>query len=75
MAKPIIEKLSGVINGYNTIFETSKGYVPGSVRVFRNGALNEGTLKDGWKELGNRRIAMKEPPVPTDVLQAYYIAQ
>lgn len=75
MPCPIIEKLSGVTNGFNTIFETSRGYVAGSVRVFVNGIVNEGSLVDGWKELGNKRIAMNEVPRPTDILQAYYIPQ
>jgi len=73
MVCPRIEKLSGVVNGFNTVFETSVSYVPGSVRVFRNGNLNEGSLVDGWTELGGNRIAMNEPPIPTDIMQAYYI--
>lgn len=75
MSCPIIEKLSGVINGYNLVFETSRSYVPGSVRVFVNGNVNEVSGPDGWKELGSKRIAMKEIPRPTDILQAYYIPQ
>jgi hypothetical protein len=75
MSCPIIEKLSGTANGFNTIFETSRGYVPGSVRVFVNGIVGEGSLTDGWKELGNKRIAMNDPPRPTDILQAYYVTQ
>ncbi len=75
MSSPVIEKLSGVANGFNTIFETSRGYVPGSVRVSVNGIVGEGSLTDGWKELGNKRISMNEPPRPTDIMQAYYIAE
>ena len=75
MPCPRIEKLSGVINGFNTIFETSAGYLPGSVRVFRNGILNEGSLIDGWTELGNKRISLNEAPIPGDVMQVYYIPQ
>jgi len=73
MACPFIEKLSGVANGFNTIFETSNSYVAGSVRVFVNGIVNEASGPDGWFELGSNRISMKEPPRPTDIIQAYYI--
>lgn len=73
MACPIISKLSGVANGFNTIFETGHHYVTGSVRVFVNGIVNEASGPDGWSELGANRISMKEPPRPTDILQAYYI--
>lgn len=73
MPCPIIEKLSGTTNGFNVIFETSQSYVAGSVRVFANGIVGEGSLTDGWKELGGNRIAMNDPPRPTDILQAYYI--
>jgi hypothetical protein len=73
MACPLIEKLSGAINGFNVIFETSNSYVAGSVRVFVNGSVNEASGPDGWSELGTNRIAMKEPPRPTDIMQAYYI--
>jgi len=75
MSFPIIEKLSGVTNGFNMVFKTSRSYIPGSVRVFVNGIVGEGSLSDGWKELGNKRILMNEPPRPTDVMQAYYIPQ
>ena len=75
MSSPVIEKLSGTANGFNTIFETSRGYIAGSVRVFINGIVGEGSLTDGWKELGGKRIAMNEPPRPTDILQAYYTAE
>lgn len=73
MGCPKIEKLSGLANGFNTIFETSMVYTPGSVRVFRNGIVNEASGPDGWTELGGKRISMKEPPKTTDILQAYYI--
>jgi hypothetical protein len=73
MVCPIIEKLSGVVNGFNTIFETSHHYVAGSVRIFVNGNVNEASGPDGWKELGTNRISLKEIPRPTDILQAYYI--
>jgi hypothetical protein len=70
---PIIERLSGVINGYNVVFETSRPYVPGSLKVFHNGLLGLEELVDGWVELGNGRIRLKEIPREGDILQAYYL--
>lgn len=52
---------------------TSASYVAGSVRVFRNGLLLEPSLVDGWTELGNKKILLKEAPKDTDIMQAYYI--
>jgi len=75
MSFPIVEKLSGVTDGFNTVFETSRSYAAGSVRVFANGIVGEGSLSDGWKELGNKRILMNKPPRSGDVIQAYYIVQ
>jgi len=73
MKCPKIETLQGSANGVNTIFKTSNSYRPGSVRVFRNGILEEPTLVDGWTELGFKRIQLKEAPEIGDILQAYYI--
>lgn len=70
---PVFQGLDGICNGINTYFETQSQYLAGSVRVFRNGALLEGSLSDGWTELGNKKILMKEPPKATDIMQAYYI--
>jgi hypothetical protein len=74
MATPIFKKLYGIIDGVNKHFETPTAYKPGSVRVFRNGALLEASLPDGWSELGSNRILLKEAPKPTDIMQAYYIS-
>jgi len=74
---PLIQPMSGPVNGANTIFETPTAYVPGSVRVFINGQLKRVDLEDGWTELGGRRVRLKEAPLPApgsvDVVQAYYI--
>jgi hypothetical protein len=70
---PVIERLTGTTNGANRTFETSTDYKPGTVRVFRNGMLNEKSLVDGWVELGGKRIRVHEPPKTTDIMQAYYI--
>jgi len=65
--------MDGVIDGNNKLFLTSADYIVGSVRVFRNGALLERSLVDGWTELGSKKILLKEAPRDTDIMQAYYI--
>lgn len=73
MALPVFERLDGVTDSNNKLFLTSANYVTGSVRVFRNGALLEGSLVDGWTEMGSKKILLKEAPKDTDIMQAYYI--
>lgn len=73
MGLPVFEPLSGVIDGNNKHFMTSTSYVAGSVRIFRNGMLLEGSMVDGWTELGSKKILLKEAPKDTDIMQAYYI--
>lgn len=73
MRCPKIETLQGSANGVNLIFKTTSSYRPGTVKIFRNGILEEASLKDGWTELGFKRIQFKEAPIAGDVLQAYYI--
>ena len=70
---PIIRRLDGAANGFNTVFETPTQYLSGSVQVFLNGILLKKDLDDGWSEGGNRKIVLKEAPRENDVLQAYYI--
>jgi hypothetical protein len=73
VALPVFERLDGLTDSSNKLFLTSVDYVSGSVRVFRNGALIEASLVDGWVELGTNRILLNEAPVATDIMQAYYI--
>lgn len=73
MPIPVFRRLDGITNGINKLFETQNDYLAGSVRVFRNGALLEASLVDGWTELGSRKILMKEAPKDTDIMQAYFI--
>lgn len=75
MKAPIIEDLSGITNGINTVFRTSAPYKPGTVRIFRNGMMGRSPLADGWVELGGDRLQLKEPPVLGDILQVYYLPQ
>jgi hypothetical protein len=73
VAFPVIELLDGVTDSNNKLFLTSGNYVAGSVRVFRNGALLEASLVDGWTELGSKKVLLKEAPKDTDIMQAYYL--
>lgn len=73
LAIPTIEKLSGPTNGFNVVFETSRGYIPGSTKVFRNGLLGLEELTNGWSELGDKKIKFKEPPQDGEVFQIYYL--
>lgn len=75
MGHPRFEKLSGAINGFNVVFETSAAYAPGSVRVFLNGVLLQKSTAEGFSEAGSNRIKMKEPPRVGEVVQAFYLAQ
>jgi hypothetical protein len=69
----LIEVPQGIINGINTLFQTSASYLAGSVVVFLNGQLKRGDYSDGWVELGNRYVNLKIPPETGDVVQIYYV--
>lgn len=56
----IEEKLSGVIDGENTVFTTLNNYKSGSTRVFINGLKQ--TQGTSYVESGNRIITFSEPP-------------
>lgn len=70
---PIIELAGGPVNGLNKVFTSSAAYVPGSVRVFRNGLLNRKADTDGWVELGNKKVRLNETPKIGDVIKLYYL--
>ena len=72
MGLPVFETPPETTNGSNKVFTTSADYKKKSVRVWRNGMLNRKEDIDGWIELGNRKVEMKEPPEATDVIQIYY---
>ena len=73
MSCPVIEPADGIVNGTNTIFRTSRCYIPGSLRVFLNGILIRRDLDDGWAELGDRKVELNEAPNTGDVVQLYYV--
>lgn len=72
MGFPLIKKLDGITDGINRAFYTEFTYITGTVRVFRNGILINGSLDDGWIEQGGNKILMKEPPACGDGMQAFY---
>jgi hypothetical protein len=73
MPVPVFETLVGAVNDFNTVFYTAADYVPGSVRVVRNGLLGSAPLTDGWYELGGKKLQLKEAPITGDVMRAYYL--
>jgi hypothetical protein len=73
MPFPVIEKLQGAVNDINVTFETSRPYITGSVKVFRNGLVGLEPLTDGWSELGGTRVRLDEVPKTGDILQVYYL--
>lgn len=70
---PVIELAGGPVNGVNKIFTSSASYVPGSVRVFRNGLLNRKGDTDGWVELGSKKVRLTETPKIGDIIKLYYL--
>lgn len=74
MVAPRFETPAGSLNGVNKTFQTSVVYRPGSLRVWRNGMLNEGGLADGWVELSGNQFQMNEAPVFDDILRVYYLS-
>jgi hypothetical protein len=71
---PRIATAVGVVNGSNVIFETPGDYIPGSLRVWRNGLVNRPTDPDGWVELSGKKFRMNTAPLPGDVIRVYYLA-
>jgi hypothetical protein len=69
----VIEKADGDVDGVNRVFRVNSPYVPGSVRVFRNGQLETVTLQDGWVEIGSQKVRLHEAPKPGDVISCYYL--
>lgn len=74
MATPTIESLSGIVDGANTIFETTYSYVSGSTQVWQDGQMLRKDYDDGWSELGTNRIRMAVAPKAGSVMQMYYLA-
>ena len=73
MAQAFIDPLIGVVDGLNTLFQTPRPYISGSVTVFVNGIAALAVNDDGWTESSdNISITLKEAPRVGDVPSAYY---
>jgi hypothetical protein len=67
-----IEQAIGPVDGTNTYFSTSVGYISGSLDVFLNGILLRKQDDDGWVELAGTNFEMKRPPSPGDIVSVFY---
>lgn len=65
------ETPSGVTDGSNVSFATSRHYASSSTMVYRNGLREE--LNGGYSEQDNNTLIFTTPPLPTDLLQVDYL--
>lgn len=63
------EDAIGEVDGVNDEFETSIGYVPGSLDTFVDGILE----KDAHTELGGKLFRMNEIPLVGEILRVIYL--
>ena len=75
MAEPFLELAIGPINGINTVYETSRPYLPGTTAVWVNGDLHVQANEDGWIETSPQDgvFSMKEAPEVDDVIQIFFL--
>lgn len=71
----IEDRVAGISDGVNTLFQTAQAYRAGTLVAFRNGQALERTKNNGYIELGGKLFRMKEPPLPQDVVGAYYVVE
>jgi hypothetical protein len=71
----VIELLDPLPDGVVQEFSTSRNFKPGTVSVWLNGMRLIQEYEDGFLEIGNRYIRLKEIPRPGDCLQAQYEAE
>lgn len=69
---PITEAVIGTKDGLNTIFETSATYVPHTLFVYRNGALQ---LESFAVELGGKRFQVIDPPDDYEDIYVRYLSR
>jgi len=67
------EVLTGIINGVNTNFSTAFDFIPGSIRVYRNGNRNYPGATSDYMESGTNLIIYSFAPVAGDLLTADYL--
>jgi hypothetical protein len=70
----IVEVAIGVVDGANTLFQTSRAFFPNSTSVYINGQLRVAPAPDGWNEVDalTGLVQLKVAPVPTDSVQIAY---
>lgn len=75
MAFPRFETVSGVVDGSNTAFITSRPYTAGSLAVLLNGLLLVQPLINGWSETdpSTGGFDLNIAPELGDHVQAFYI--
>lgn len=67
------DRVNGVPDGSNVLFETKEPYRPGTLNAILNGQVKTSNRDDGFEELGGGQFRMKEPPQPDDVVGACYV--
>lgn len=77
MSQPKFENLSGIINGINTVFSTSKPYIKESLTVFLNGFALQNIGNVNWIETSpvTGIITLANPPNIGDELKAFYLVR
>lgn len=72
MSFPRFETPSGAVNGSNRIFHTGTDYRSGTPRVWLNGLLLVKFGRDGWTEMGGKKLQLHEAPRVGDTVQVFY---
>jgi len=67
------DRVGGIPDGTNTLFETKKPYKPGSLNAILNGQVKAADRDDGFIEIDNQQFRMKRPPLADDVIGACYV--
>ena len=68
----VIQTAMGAVDGLNQDFRVTVMYAPNSTGVFINGQAKCRTWDDGWDELGNNKVRLKQAPQLGDVVQIYF---
>lgn len=75
LQQEIIEPAIGVVDGVNTLYKTSRPYVPGSLTAYLNGLLQERTSPTGWVETNPTTgdVTLSFAPQELDDIQFGYL--
>jgi hypothetical protein len=72
MTSAFIRPLAGTVDGVNDTFTTPEAYLAGTIKVYVNGVVPLVGDDDGWTEIDNTSVQLKEIPQSGDTIQAYY---